>query len=220
MASRLMHLAIAKKMKECNTINNFARYEIGQILPDAITHDLISHGDSHFKVNVCDGKRKMIDFAEFRSKFEHEIISDDLYLGYYFHLIQDGIHRKFLYYDYEFQVTCREDVEMLHNDYRLLNAYLISKYHLNNHLSVPDGFEKEKINCIYPFSIDLYLEDIKKDFMQYQNGNLKFFTESMVEEYITLCIEICNKEYIKIKKGQSNINPMDYSWELLTKRAT
>lgn len=217
MASRTMHLAIANKMKEYNVINNFTRYEIGQILPDAITHGLANHADSHFKATVCDGKKKMIDFAEFRSNFEYEIVSDDLYLGYYLHLIQDGIYRKFLYHDYGYKVTCPEDVEVLHKDYRLLNTYIVSKYHLENYSVIPEGFEKEKINNIYPFSLANYLEDMKNDFIPYQSGETNFFTKAMVDEYITECSELCSRELINIKTGQTCVNPMNYAWELPAK---
>ncbi len=217
MASRTMHLAIAKKMKENNVINNYSRYVIGQILPDAITHGLVNHADSHFKVSVCDNRKKMIDFEEFRNKYSYEILSDDLYLGYYFHLIQDAIYRKFLYYDYGYTVTCREDVEVLHNDYRLLNSYLISKYQLDNYLVIPEEFEKDKINNIYPFSLDNYIEDTKNDFLPYHTGETKFFTEAMADEYINECFKLCYTELINLKEGKVYLKPMDYGWELPTK---
>ena len=214
MASRTMHLAIAKEIEGHNPINNIYRYEIGQILPDAITHSLSNHADSHFKSTVCDGRMKMIDFAKFRSDFQDEIATDDLYLGYYFHLIQDGIYRRFLYYDYGYKVTCPEDVELLHNDYHLLNTYLVSKYHLQNSFSKPEGFEKEKINHVYPFSFDAYLEDLKNDFLPYRSGKTVFFTESMADEYISSCSELCNREFESVQSERTCVNPMDFAWKL------
>lgn len=214
MASRVMHLAIVKNLNDYNLINDINRYEIGQILPDAITQGVANHDDSHFKETVCNGKMKMIDFARFYTHFNDKILQDELYLGYYFHLVQDGIYRKFLSCNHGYKVTCQEDIEVLHNDYRLLNTYLISKYDLENHLLWPNDFEKEKINNIYPFSLDKLLEDTKNDFMPYYNGKTKIFTEEMADEYVTICSEECKKEFESLKEGRSCLDPMDYAWEI------
>ena len=218
MASRTMHLAIVNNLNKSNLINDIKRYEIGQILPDAITHGLANHDDSHFKATVCNGKMKMIDFASFYNEFNNEILSDELYLGYYFHLVQDGIYRKFLSSDHTYNGISQEDIEVLHNDYRLLNTYLISKYYLENNLLLPDGFEKEKINGVYKFSINKLLEDTKNDFLPYHNGKTKKFTEEMADKYIEICSELCKKELESLKEGHSCLNPMDYAWEIPVNR--
>lgn len=215
MASRTMHLTIANEIIDYGMISNIARFSIGQILPDAITHDLVSHGDSHFKATVCDGKKKLIDFVSFRNQFEDEIKTDDLYLGYYLHLIQDAIYRKFLYYDYGYKVFCSQDIEVLHNDYRLLNTYLITKYQIKNCIQKPEDFENEKINNIYPFALNRYLEDMENDFLPYNKGGIAVFTEQMVDEYINICSKLCKKEMESNKIGGFFLNPMDYAWDLI-----
>jgi len=214
MASRTMHLAIVKNLNDSNLINDIKRYEIGQILPDAITHGLSNHDGSHFKATVCNGKMKMIDFASFYNEFNYEILSDNLYLGYYFHLVQDGIYRKFLSRNHSYNIISQADIEVLHNDYRILNTYLISKYNIKNDFLFPDEFEKEKINSVYKFSLHKLLEDTKKDFLPYHNVKTKIFTGEMADEYVDICSELCNKELKSLKEGRSCLNPMDYAWEL------
>ncbi|MBE5960258.1 MAG: hypothetical protein E7256_02550 [Lachnospiraceae bacterium] len=92
-----------------------------------------------------------------------EILSDDLYLGYYFQLIQDALYWKFLYYDHGYQVTCPKDAEVLYHDYMVLNFYLVSKFELDYALTAPERFETEKINSIYPFSLTEFILSIQRD---------------------------------------------------------
>lgn len=66
--------------------------------------------------------------------------------------------------------------------------------------------------------MDKYLEAMKNDFLPYQNGKTRFFTETMADEYITKCFELCNRELENLKAGRTSVNPMDYAWELPVKR--
>ena len=40
------------------------------------------------KVNVQDGTKKTYDFDRYREMFGERMLKDDLYLGYYLHLVQ------------------------------------------------------------------------------------------------------------------------------------
>lgn len=214
MASSLMHLAIAKRLISDGIVQDNLRFQLGVILPDAMRPDQVNHADSHYKATVCDGTKKMIDFTRFRSEFQAEVDRDDLYLGYYTHLVQDAIFRKFLYSDHGYCVTCREDVEVLHRDYHLLNTYVVSEYHLENEIKVPEAFEDKRISHKFPFRLESHLEQIKSDFIPEKGGKIQFVTEAMVDEYIETCYQICKQELEQVRAGHTGINPMDYAWEL------
>lgn len=38
---------------------------------------------------ICSGTKKTYDLTAFRSRFGRKVMTDDLYLGYYLHLVQD-----------------------------------------------------------------------------------------------------------------------------------
>lgn len=213
MASRAMHLAIAHRMIGEGLIKDTERYRIGQILPDAFTTGAELHGDSHFIITVCHGTRKMIDFVHFKKQFQNELMRDDLYLGYYLHLIQDAVHRKFLLHDHGYKVTSTQTVKDLYRDYRLLNSYLVSKYHIQPDFQVPDKFTQEKIFAFCEFALDKYLENIKGDFLPCNGGKTSVFTEQMADEYIESCTSLCRKEIENLKAGYSCLAPMDYIWQ-------
>lgn len=213
MASRIIHLAICKQLEDVIEVKDVNRLRIGHVLPDAIIRGHEAHATSHYKITVCEEKKKMIDFSGFYRQFSTKILEDSLYLGYYFHLIEDAIYRKFLYYDYQMGVNRKSEFrKTLYDDYVILNRYLINNYRLTNKINIPVHFIEEEINEIYPFVLDNFLLDMTKDFDCSIKGKTKYFTESMVEEYIDKCMSVCKKELDTIQKGNSYLNPLDYSW--------
>jgi len=213
MASRMIHLAISKLIEREVIIKNTSRFEIGHILPDAIIPGEEAHAASHFKISVSEDQKKMIDLYEFRNRFAEQIDQDDLYLGYYLHLIEDAIYRKFMFYDYKLGNIDVQNIPKLHNDYRLLNSYLISKYHLIDEIKLPSQFHSESINEIYPFILEVFIKEMKSDFVPYENGETVYFTEIMVDQFIEQCVCVCLKELQAIKKNILFVNPLDYAWD-------
>ena len=59
---------------------------------------------------------------------------DDFYLGYYLHLVQDVLYRRFVYDKYHWNPMIPGNVERLHRDYAIVNGYIIKKYNLVNDL--------------------------------------------------------------------------------------
>ena len=49
---------------------------------------------------------------------------DDLYLGYYLHLIQDMLYRRVMYGEHGWNSSVPGNVEKLHRDYEILNEYV------------------------------------------------------------------------------------------------
>lgn len=217
MASTLMHLAIAKRIESKKHIVDKSRYRIGQILPDVNASSSNNHNDSHYKVTICDGMKKMFDFSEFYHTCKEKILSDDIYLGYYLHLVQDAFYRKFLYIDSGYQVTSKKDVEVLHNDYRILNSYLVSNYEIGDNLRTPESLPEELISEKNRPDLQEFLQEIAIQRTIKQEGKLFFFTETMADEYIAKATELCCKEFDAIMLGHSCLNPIDYAWELVRK---
>lgn len=213
MASRLLHLAIGKQLENRINRKDMNRFMIGQVLPDAIIHTVENHKISHYKAFYCNEKKTIMDFALFRKQFKKFMLEDSLYLGYYFHLIQDALYRKFLYSDYELeQYRGPEFQKILHKDYVILNDYLIAKYGLTNNLMIQEEFYKEKINEIYPFVLNDFILSVKNDFSSGHDGDITYFTETMADEYIDMCVMICEREMKALIEGGIFLNPYDFSW--------
>ena len=86
MASSIVHLAITNELIKTHEFNNISRLKLGSVLPDAGEKDL-----GHLKIKIPETNKRTYtyDFERFREKFQNLLKTDDLYLGYYLHLIQD-----------------------------------------------------------------------------------------------------------------------------------
>ena len=216
MASRVMHLAIASQLEKELELENTNRFRVGQILPDAVISADKKEVNTHFEnfITCENGQRKFYDFGEFYKMFKDRINEDNLYLGYYFHLIEDSLFRKFLYYDLNL-ISLRgnkEFINLLYQDYHMLNGYLAEKYNLKKALIVPEHFSKEEINSIYHFEINEFLTDTQEDLQEQIKGEEKHFTKVVADRYIMECTQICKDEYKALLKGKPEINPLDYTW--------
>lgn len=212
MASRILHLAVAQEIINRIQINDKNRFRLGLILPDAYNAE-VSKADSHLKISVCGNSKKMYDLDKFIFEFIDEMRSDDLYLGYYLHLIQDMIFRKLVYGKYKWNPMIPGNVQRLHNDYHLINQYVINKYSISNVLSMIEDLTDEKIYSIYPFDVVSLLEDLKQDFYDESEEDIFFFTENMADDFIQSAADICVKEIVAIKNGKSNIDAYEYAWK-------
>ena len=212
MASRMMHLAVSAELEKQLPIKDKNRFRIGHILPDAIPADKSGHRASHFKAEPRPGKR-MMDFERFYRQFEDRI-TDELYLGYYFHLIQDAIYRKLMYE--EWKIVYSTDVRMiLYQDYRILNGVLARRYGLADDLTVPEHFSREKILAVYPFELDFFLQELAGDFAQVGQGKLTFLTEARAEQYVEECAAVCLQALAALSGNGPRLDPTEYAWEAL-----
>jgi len=211
MASRIMHLAIADGIAKETDIKDINRFKLGTILPDAYSSK-VSTAISHLKTTILNGTKRTYKLAYFRETYAYEIINDSLYLGYYMHLIQDILYRQFVYSEHKWDPMPEGNVDRLHNDYRLLNTYVIEKYNILNELYIPNEIENERLFDIYPFDLEQLESDLHKDFIPYYEGNSFFFTKIMADEYITRTIARCVKEMDSLRKGNFVIDENIYAW--------
>ncbi|MGN0642375.1 MAG: hypothetical protein ACI4JJ_04445 [Huintestinicola sp.] len=215
MASRIMHMAAASVIAERLGIADKNRFIIGQLLPDAVILQDKAAVGSHFPVMVGTGK-KVMDFSRFRERFAEDILSDSLYLGYYFHLIQDCVFRRIIYYDKGFlEMRGKEGfLDRLYADYRSINGYVINKYGIENVPTVPCGFSSERINEIYPFDLELFLEDMAKDFSDVYSADNVYFAAEDADRFISDSARVCAEEYCHLQEGGGYADPIDHAWEL------
>ena len=133
MASSMMHLAVVQEMKKKIRFQNAERLDLGVILPDAAVD-----GNSHLKRSICGGTKDTYDLEFFREKFGEQMKQDDLYLGYYLHLVQDLYYRNYLYVENHWNSAIPGNVEKLHHDYCVLNGRISQRY----------GLSKDKISAL------------------------------------------------------------------------
>ncbi len=208
MASRLIHLAITDLISKEYEYKDKNRLALGSILPDASIS-----GNSHLKTSIDNGTKKTYDLAGFRSEFLLKILEDDLYLGYYLHLVQDMYFRNFIYNSYNWNPLSPGNVEKLHNDYALINQYVIQKYALSNTITFPDSFDKEPLNKLGRFSIYEFLADMKADFQMHLTGTTFFFTKAMADEFIAYACEKCKQEIYSLFHDLDCLDERALAWK-------
>ena len=129
MAQRLIHYLLGEIFSEEIELKNKKRFLLGSIMPDAYMN-LKDRDKTHFANRT--EETTYFDFNLFREKFDRQINEDSLYLGYYMHLVEDVFYRQFIHRD-EFRITkSQKEISMLHNDYHILNSYIVSKFNCQN----------------------------------------------------------------------------------------
>lgn len=215
MASRIMHLAIANSIADKVEMKDMERFRLGIVLPDAYSANT-NKAVSHFKSKICNGTKNIYRLTDFRKMYGDEIKKDSLYLGYYIHLIQDILYRQFVYSTYKWNPRPEGNVARLHNDYRLLNGYLINKYQISDELYIPGDIVNEKLFDVYPFDIQQLEKDFREDFVPYfvpyNEGKSFFFTREMADEYINKAAESCIIEIDTLRNGRHMIDEIAYAW--------
>lgn len=104
------------------------------------------------------------------------------------------------------------NVERLHNDYSLINKYVIEKYGILPECAMPHDFQKEEIYQLYPFCAESFLTDMEKDFINNPEGEIFFFTREMADEFIDFATKICVEEYQRIVMGGYTIDAYERAW--------
>lgn len=209
MASRVLHLAVLEELMKDIPVKDKNRFRFGGILPDAYNPN-VPKSDSHLKIYVCGKSKKTYDLDGYLSLYGGEM-DDDLYIGYYLHLIQDLVFRELVYDKYQWNPAIPGNVERLHNDYRSINAYVIKKYGVKNDIQMISNLKNEKLYSLYPFEAEVFLNDLARDFQE-EAGESFFFTEAMADEFVTLATENCRKELQALKEGKHYVDAYERSW--------
>ncbi len=215
MASRILHLAAAEEIMKRININDKNRFRLGCILPDA-SNSKIPKSDSHLKVFVCGNSKKTYDLDRFITLFKDEINKNGLYTGYYLHLIQDLIFRELVYDKYKWNPAILENVRRLHNDYHIINLYVIKKYGVPNNIQMfkkaAEDLRNEKLYSFYPFEVEGFLCDMENDFCDIGKEDIYFFTKAMADEFVTGAADACIQELRALENGRHYIESYEHAW--------
>lgn len=208
MASSVIHYAIINEIIRSRSFDNPGRLCLGAVLPD-----YGYQGNSHLKIPVAGGHKRTYDFEKFREMFGELMRTDELYLGYYLHLVQDILFRNFLYDRYHWDPTIPGNVDRLNRDYSIGNAYVVKKYHLTNGMTVPSAIENEPINRICAYDLNRLQESMDAYFSSQEDGDIFFFTKEMTDEFIAEATDFCLKEIEKLSKGSECADSYILAWD-------
>ena len=209
MAQRIIHYLLAVKLAESCPVSDRQRFLAGSLLPDAY----ISVSDrkiTHYK--AADGDAHIFDFNRFRTEFRDLIFTDDLYLGYYLHLIEDAVYRQFLWLNRYERPMNMEQVKLLHQDYHILNAVFIKRYKLINELTEPVRLEEEPITRIAPFSAETMVKELAGDFSDRGTGSFRYVNEAMMETYIKDAFPVCLREMRAVREGHFTLDAQEFRY--------
>ena len=213
MAQRTIHYLIGEELITLG-VRDIDRFRVGNLLPDAI-EDLVFRELTHYhdKAEIGGQTRQFSDFERFRRAFDPLVGTDGLYLGYYMHLVEDACYRVFWHRArFAPRHMTRENVAVLHNDYHLLNRYIVSRYGIRDELVMPEDFAREPINRIYPFRLREFLDEMRGDFSEDPQGTTQYVTEALLEEYLAGAREICRDALRRILSGGEPMDPRDLTW--------
>ena len=209
MAQRIVHYLIAVSLAEEYPVSDRQRFLTGSLLPDAyrsvrerdITHYKVSEGDIHYS-----------DFRRFREEFRDRILQDYLYLGYYLHLAEDALYRRYLRtHDYRRPMNLEQRVQ-LHQDYHILNSLLIQQHHLRNELKSPIALSAEPISRILSFQLPELINDLDNDFHEQVLGQCRYVTPDIISGFVTEAYPICAQEMSAVRNGYFTLEPRDYAY--------
>ena len=156
-----MHYAITDKILQLFPMHDGARLRFGAVLPDAS----VNKRKTHFRVYNEKLGIRLYDLESYRAQFGERMQKDDLYLGYYLHLIEDALYRKTLYDTFGWNPYTPESTARMHHDYTLLNRHFIQKYNIRDDLAVPENFTQEPIFAFEPFDSEGLLRSIHQNFV-------------------------------------------------------
>lgn len=210
MASRLIHLAAADGILREFHIDDPARFRLGSILPDA-KNDSSLRAAPHYQIVLPNGLITY-ELSRFRAEFGDKMSSDSLYLGYYLHLIQDAVYRRFMYALPRWDARVPENIRQLHSDYRKINRYIIDSRGVKNGISAPVDFQQEAIQQRFDFDIAVFLRELDNDFIQTQEGEYHHFTPKMADEYLSLATEACRREIRALRGDLPLYDELKMAW--------
>lgn len=210
MAQRTIHYLFGELLAKEIKIQDKNRFLFGSVLPDAYTEG--SKRDvTHFRIK--DEEYIYFDFEAFRLKYDQLISTDELYLGYYMHLIEDAFYRKYIQEAQLRMPSCLDEVAILHHDYHLLNTHVVNRYKIKDTIIIPENFEDEPICKLTSFSPEEFISDMANDFIETPTGTTCFLTEQNVDEFITAYLEPASIEMQAVKEGKHYLKVEDYRWK-------
>lgn len=212
MASSIIHYAITCELIKRRQFNNPDRLKLGSILVDSGYN-----GNSHMKISVAGGHKNTYDLDGYKSIYGELMKQDDLYLGYYLHLIQDILYRHLVYDKYHWNPLIPGNVEKLHRDYAIGNFYVVQKYNLKNEVTIPADFDKEPINQVCSFDLEGLVQNMNLYFEPSEEDDIFSFTKEMADEYIAEAVGYCIQELDNLECQNAGTDGYLSAWNRMPK---
>lgn len=208
MASSIIHLAVTKRLTEEFPFSDARRLFLGCVLPDGAA----DRNRAHLKRVLSPDGRRTYDVNAFRERFGELMRRDDLYLGYYLHLVQDILFRQFMYAEHGWNPAAPGYVGRLHRDYAVTNGPIIRRHGLNADMVRPldPGPELSKLG---DFDIPRFAQDVRGYFAPAEETECLFFTPELAEAYIGRAVDLCLEELDHLKNGGPLIDSQDWAWD-------
>ena len=212
MAQRTIHYLLGELLLRQVPLPDRRRFLLGSILPDAFA-ELSERAKTHFTNRSIPGYM-YFDFDAFRNRFGVKMAADDLYLGYYMHLVEDNYYRVFFRERVGVNIDAQkpEQIKRLHLDYTLLNAYITERYGIRNEVERPPDFESEPLNEIAHFDLDRFLREFAGDFTRQAEGDTRYLTEPMLDEFLARCLPQVLRELRTVQAGGRGLAARDMAW--------
>lgn len=207
MASSLIHLAITNEFANKIKVKDIKRLRMGSMLPDNVGPK------GHLKISICGNHKKTYNLEYFRKKFIELIKEDDLYLGYYLHLVQDILYRRYVYTEHNWNPLIPGNVERLHRDYEICNSYVIEKYELTKEMIESFSIDGQAIRSLAEFNIEEFAAKVRDYFNPVDFDDIYFFTKEMADEFISKAVEMCINEVKNLQSGEELIDSYEWAWD-------
>ncbi len=208
MASSIIHLAVTKELTKEVPFRDTGRLFLGCVLPDGAA----DRNRGHLKKGLCGNAKKTYDVNAFRARFMDLMRFDDLYLGYYLHLAQDILFRRFMYLEHGWNPRLPGYVERLHRDYAVTNASVSRRHGLHADMVRPldPGPELTELG---EFDIPRFVETVRGYFLPVEETECFFFTTDLAEAYIGRAVELCLAELESLKNGGPLMDSAAWAWD-------
>lgn len=197
MASRVMHLVIAKLIAEQITFNDINLFMIGNFSPDFSKYNDSNYEQSHFgdSTDIAKG----IDYVKYANAYCDGGL-DDFRIGYFVHLLTDAIWLKHIQQVYvrSFPNRKHELYKFGYSDMNKYNPILINLFELDK----PEIYNI----CLddLEFEYGTYLEfmtDLKNDFsVEYVDDKFQVYPYDKVLGFIDLTVSEAINMIIKLRK--------------------
>lgn len=211
MASRMIHLAISKIVAEHFDLD-LMRFNLGNLLPDLHENTREAKAISHFRIerepyeDSKDSNYQYYDYNSFLQKYKNKIY-DDLYLGYYCHLIADELWIQNIYIKYMRDENRKKRIDQQRNyyhDYSRLNQIVKDKYNLKMNII----FEEIEILEIDSRKISELKSALEYDFnARYDDLDLLLFDYDdigiYIEEASSIIIKDLEQKDLRYSKGET-----------------
>ncbi len=220
MGSILMHVCISEQLSKKYSFSK--KFILGSLLPDIYKRTTMTRDESHYiKRSIVNGfSYHLPDLEKYVEDHRESILTDEITLGYYAHLVEDYVWFKYVsglftkvredeeekelvrYRKENFEVPHpeKEYCEEMYKDYSNVNEWLLQKCQIDI---------EELADMIKDYTNDEYSANLVRLYCKteakYRDGENAFLNETIIERYIKASVELFELNYNKIKKELSEM---------------